>query len=219
LIRKGNDVTASPERASPLLGWAERLARASAEAASFSICELAFITQINLRGNAADAAFAAAVQSLLGFALPLAPNTWSGRAERGALWLGPDEWLVVDSEGQPRDLEAALRATLCSLHHAVTDVSASRTVIEVSGAQARFVLAKGCPLDVHASAFRVPHVAQSMLAKAQVIMQIVEDRPAFRIFVRNSFAAYLAEWFVDAVAECAAARGAGVAADFGAKLG
>jgi sarcosine oxidase subunit gamma len=211
-------VTASPKRASPLEGWAERFARARAEAASFSILESPFLTQINLRGNAADAAFAAATQSLLGFDLPLAPNTWSGRAQRCALWLGPDEWLIVDAEGQNPELEAALRATLRSRHHAVTDVSASRTAIEISGAEARVVLAKGCPLDLHASVFRVPQVAQSLLAKAQVILQIVEDRPAFRIFVRNSFAAYVAEWLVDAAAECAAARDAGVT-DIGARLG
>lgn len=211
-------MTASSERTSALESWSERFSRASAAPADFSIRESAFLTQINLRGNAADPVFVPATQSALGFDLPLTPNTWSEYAERCAFWLGPDEWLIVDAEGQSSELEAALRAALRTVHHAVTDVSASRTAIEISGADARVVLAKGCPLDLHASVFRVPQVAQSLLAKTQVILQIVENRPVFRVLVRNSFAAYLAEWLLDAAAECAAARAAGMAS-IGPRLG
>ena len=189
---------ASPERISPLNSWTGRLARASAAAAEFSIREAAFFAQINLRGNAFDPAFVAAVASTLGFALPEAANTWSGTAERGALWLGPDEWLIVAAAGGEAELEAALSRALSGTHCAIVDQSASRSVIEISGTDARLVLAKGCSLDLHAGRFRVPCVAQSLLVKAQVILQILEDRPLFRLYVRSSFAAYLAEWLLDA---------------------
>ncbi|MEI6723358.1 MAG: sarcosine oxidase subunit gamma family protein, partial [Betaproteobacteria bacterium] len=65
---------------------------------------------------------------------------------------------------------------------------------------------KGCPLDLHASAFTAPQCAQSLLAKAQMILQCLDSRPTFRIFVRISFAPYVVEWLTDAAAELAASR-------------
>ena len=198
---------ASPERTSPLGNWAERFSRASAAPAAFSMREAAFFAQINLRGNSADPAFSAAVAAVLGFRLPETANTWSGTAARCALWLGPDECLIVDAAGREVELEAALDKALSGTHCSVVDGSASRSIMEISGTDARLVLAKGCALDLHGGRFQVPCVAQSLLAKAQVVLQILEDRPVFRLLVRNSFAAYLAEWLLDAAAECEAARG------------
>ena len=68
------------------------------------------------------------------------------------------------------------------------------------------MLAKGCPLDLHGSAFAPPQCAQTLLAKAQIILQCADARPTFRLFVRISFAPYVAEWLLDAAAELAASR-------------
>lgn len=198
---------ASTERASPLAAWPARFAAASVSATDFTIRELPFTTQINVRGNAADAAFAAATQAVLGHGLPAAANTWAGTAERAALWLGPDEWLVVAPDGMNESIVAALRNSLDGQHAAVTDVSANRTVIEIAGSHARAVLGKGCPLDLHARAFSPPQTAQSLLAKAQILLQCADIRPAFRLYVRISFAPYVAEWLIDAATEFAASRG------------
>ena len=199
-------MTASTERAAPLAAWGQRLAAASAAPAAFAIREVAFASQLNLRGNAADPAFAGAVRGVLGGDLPVKANTWTSGNDCSALWLGPDEWLVVAPDGRNAALEASLRSALKGLHHSVTDVSANRTILEVSGEYARLVLAKGCPLDLHASAFGAPQCAQSLLAKSQVILQCLDARPTFRIFVRLSFAPYVAEWLTDAAAELAASR-------------
>ncbi|MQA76692.1 MAG: sarcosine oxidase subunit gamma, partial [Solirubrobacterales bacterium] len=42
---------------------------------------------------------------------------------------------------------------------------------------------------------------QTMLAKAQVVLQQLDDRPAYRVHVRASFAEYLARWLLDAAVE------------------
>lgn len=199
-------MTASTERAAPLSAWGQRLAAASAAPAAFAIREVAFVSQLNLRGNAADPAFAAAVRGVLGRDLPVTANTWTSGNDCTALWLGPDEWLVVAPDGRNEALHGALRAALKGVHHSVTDVSANRTILEVSGEHARLVLAKGCPLDLHASALAAPQCAQSVLAKAQLILQCLDSRPTFRLFVRISFAPYVAEWLTDAAAELAASR-------------
>ena len=121
------------------------------------------------------------------------------------LWMGPDEWLVVAPPGAARHLEVLERA-LGAEHGTVVDVSAQRTVIDVAGANARDVLLKGCALDLDPRAFGVGRCAQTLLARAQVILHARTDEPAYRVFVRASFAGYLAEWLLDAAAEY---RGAG----------
>jgi len=60
---------------------------------------------------------------------------------------------------------------------------------------------------LHAAAFNPPQTAQTVLAKAQVLLQCVDERPTFRVFTRLSFAPYVAEWLIDAAAELAASRG------------
>lgn len=199
-------MTASTERASPLADWSARFATASASAAHFSIGELAGVTQINLRGDAGDAGFAAAVRGALGFDLPATANTWSGSLGRAAIWLGPDEWLLTAPPGENTTFEGTLRSALRGMHHSVVDLSANRTVIAISGSDARPVLAKGCSLDLHAAAFAAPQSAQTLLAKVQLILQCADAKDAFRLYVRNSFAHYVAEWLTDAAAESAASR-------------
>ncbi len=194
-------------RLSPLSGWSSRFAAASASSGNFSIREVPFMTQINLRGNPGDPDFQAKAHSVLGCDLPAVSNTWSSGGDVAVLWLGPDEWLTVAPDGRNELLVEQLRAALGGLHHSVTDLSANRAVIEIAGADARVVLAKGCPLDLHAVAFKPPQVAQSVLAKSQLVLQCVDARPVFRLFVRLSFAAYVSEWLLDAAAELAASRG------------
>ncbi len=200
-------MTASTDHASPLGGWSSRFAANSAASGNFSIREVPFSTQINLRGNLADPDFKAKIRSVLGCDLPALANTWSSGGDVAVLWLGPDEWLVVAPDRRNEMQVEQLRAALGGLHHSVTDLSANRTVIEIAGSDARVVLAKGCPIDLHGSAFKPPQVAQTLLAKSQVILQCVEARPLFRLFVRLSFASYVSEWLLDAAAELAASRG------------
>jgi sarcosine oxidase subunit gamma len=112
---------------------------------------------------------------------PLAPNTVVG----DAIWLGPDEWLVLG--GLEQDYAD---------HSAAVDVSANRVCLELSGEGAAEVLARGCALDLHPSVFPPGRSAQTLLARAQVILYRTED--AFRLLVRPSFADYLRAWLRDA---------------------
>ncbi len=198
-------MTAMPEPASPL-AHRELVPKAGDGATPMGIREVPFLTQVNLRGDARDAGFAAAARSLLGDALQVSANRWTRSATTTVLWLGPTEWMLVDEPGRAEALVASLRQALGGTRHAVTDVSASRTTLEISGAHARLLLAKGGALDWHAASFGPGQCAQTLLAKARVLVQCVDARPTFRVFVPSSFANYLAEWLADASAECGAAR-------------
>ena len=127
--------------------------------------------------------------------LPLEPNRVQAAGGRSALWLGPDEWLVVGDE--PFELPAGAGS--------VVDLSANRVVLELRGPDARDVLAAGCALDLHPRAFGPGRCAQTLLARANVILeQTAAD--AFRVYVRPSFAGYLRDWLNDATG---AARASG----------
>jgi sarcosine oxidase, subunit gamma len=150
--------------------------------------------QINLRGNAVDPAFADGVRQAAGLGLPQAPNSVTRGGELRALWLGPNEWLLIGPAGPEMDLVRSLRASLAGQHAAVTDVSEARTCILVAGAKARELLARGVSLDLHPRVFGPGRCGQTGLAGANVIIEQIDDRPGFEIAVLNSFADHLWHW-------------------------
>jgi sarcosine oxidase, subunit gamma len=169
---------ADPRARSPLAGRAADLAAVGA-------AEVAFLAQLTLRADPALAARAP-------FPLPPDPNTWTAGGGREALWLGPDEWLVVGPPGSAPALAAELGRALKGEHHAVVDTSANRTVVELAG-EGRFdLLTQGCGLDLHPRVWRPGCCAQTLLARVPVLLQ--ERDQATRVFVRASFAAHLADW-------------------------
>lgn len=163
--------------------------------------DLGFVGQWNLRGDAGDGGFGAALEAEFGAALPSDPNTASeGRGGVRLLWLGPDEWLVVGPDGG--GLGDQLSAALDGFHAAVTDVGESRAVIELTGSGVRGLLAKGCALDFHDRVFAEGRCAQSTLARAHVIVhRPAAKTPTYQVYVHRSFAEYLWTWIEDAAGE------------------
>ncbi|GGN64997.1 sarcosine oxidase subunit gamma [Streptomyces albiflavescens] len=187
---------------SPLAQVADRLAAATrTSGGAIRLAELPFLAQLNVRLDAKGAA-AAAVGLALDLPLPLQPNTVVRAGELTALWLGPDEWLLVGPPGSERDLESRIREAAGEEPVSVIDVSAQRTTLLVTGPRAHDLLAHGCPLDLHPRAFGAGHCAQTTLGRAQVVLvSRDEPRAGFWVLVRSTFAGYLADWLLDAATE------------------
>lgn len=188
-------------RRSALADYKDRFA--ALEAASegeLTIREVPFVSQINLRADPNDGALTQRLAMAVGFSLPVIPNTTASRDDRRALWLGPDEWLVVGPEGQQETLRRALRNSLDGAFGSIVDVSANRTVLEVRGRKACEFLAHGVPIDLDSRSFGPDRCAQTLLAKAQVIVERRGDS-AFNVYPRTSFATYVGEWLLDAAAK------------------
>jgi sarcosine oxidase subunit gamma len=151
--------------------------------------EISLDRQVDLRVDPVDPA-ATRIGELLGTPLPVVPNTGS----EAVLWLGPDQWLVFGPS------EERLRAALGDTPGSVVDVSANRVVFELSGPGAREVLEQGCAIDLHPRAFGPGRCAQTMLARANVVLHQVDAAPTYRILARPSFAGYLRSWLRDAAA-------------------
>jgi sarcosine oxidase subunit gamma len=176
-------VTADGSRG-PLEDGAGDLGRLSAR-------ELPFLAQVDIR-------VARSEPDPLPPFLPREPNTWVGWAGRDVLWLGPDGWLVLDGTEttEPGGLLAELTTLLSGTHHSVVDVSANRTVLELTGADRYELLSTGCGLDLHPRSWRDGMCAQTLLARVPVILQ--ERSNATRVFVRPSYAEWLLAWMLDA---------------------
>jgi sarcosine oxidase subunit gamma len=181
VTRRGATVTeARPAGKAPLADRAGELAAVGA-------AEVAFLTQVDLR---VDPALAGGSP----LALPSAPNTWQATGDREALWLGPDQWLLVAAPGSAAALVAELGRAYAGRHHSVVDVSASRAVLELTGPDRFELLTQGCGLDLHPRAWHDGRCAQTLLARVPVLLQ--ERDRATRLFVRASLAAHLADWLL-----------------------
>ncbi len=165
------------------------------------LSEIPFLAQINIRGTAEDKKFVAAVKKVTGVKVPTEPNTYISKGDITIFWLSPDEWQIVGPVDAQGDLVAKLREVLDGLHVAVIDVSGNRTALDLTGAQARNVMKKSCRLDMDPQSFSVGQAVQTRVGKAPVLLQMLNDQPTFRMFVRPSFAEYLVDWLLDAMSE------------------
>jgi sarcosine oxidase subunit gamma len=185
------------QRSSPL-GATATAPFALIRSTDVEIDERPFLAQVLLRMPPTDPG-RDAVATALGVRLPDANRLERAAAAfRLALWMGPDEWLVVDGSGDSAALASALQAATASHGGTVVDVSAQRTLLELRGPGVTDLLAAGCSVDLHPSAFAVGHAVQTMLARVDVI--IGRGGPeTYHVAVRTSFAPYLVAWMRDAV--------------------
>jgi len=150
-------------------------------------------TRYILRG-AAPAADAAG--EAFGLQVPREPCRAARSGERAALWLGPDEWLLLAPEEAAAALGSALAAALAALPHSLVDVSHRQIGLEIAGSQAATLLAAGCPLDLHAEAFPAGMCTRTVLGKSEITLWRVAPE-TFRLEVWRSFAAYVCDFLAE----------------------
>jgi sarcosine oxidase subunit gamma len=107
-----------------------------------------------------------------------------------ALWLGPDEQLLLVQQSQWPDALAALASTLSGMPHSLVDISQRQIALQIDGARAADVLSAGCPLDLHPQAFPVGMCTRTLFAKSPIVLwRTAAD--AFHLEVWRSFALYV----------------------------
>ena len=62
------------------------------------------------------------------------------------LWMGPSNWLVISKK---LDLIKIITTLFDDKNFAITDLSHSRTIIEIEGDLADEIIKKGCPLNIN----------------------------------------------------------------------
>ena len=139
-----------------------------------------------------------AASRAFGADLPTAPmRAIRGEAERVALWLGPDEWLLLAPDHAHEELVTALAAAAASTPSSLVDVSHRQVALLVDGPRAALLLAAGCPLDLDIAAFPVDMCTRTLLAKAEIVLWR-SGRDTFHVEVQRSFAPYVATFLTEA---------------------
>jgi sarcosine oxidase, subunit gamma len=141
--------------------------------------------RINVRGGAAACA---AVGRGFGVALPTKPLSVNTDGTKSALWLGPDEWLLLAPDGAGETIARAIQSALAGEPASVVDVSHRAVALRVAGPGANEILASGCPLDL--AAIGVGHCARTIFGKAEIILWRSEPE-TFHVEVGRSFAPYV----------------------------
>jgi sarcosine oxidase, subunit gamma len=134
--------------------------------------------------------------SVFGVELPETACRAAIAGPRAALWLGPDEQLLLDlatgerSDDSQASLGSALEQALAGTRHALVDVSHRQFALELSGEHAATILAAGCPLDLDPVEFPVGMCTRTVFAKADIVLW--RTRPdAFHLEIWRSFAGYV----------------------------
>jgi sarcosine oxidase subunit gamma len=132
----------------------------------------------------------AALDAAFGVALPTKPCQAAFDHERAALWLGPDEWLLIAPPEQSSDLLIGMRLALPDKPASLVDVSHRNFGLFVSGARSADLLASGCPLDLGPSAFPIGMCARTVFAKSEIVLWRIAGE-TFRLEAWRSFAPYI----------------------------
>ena len=131
------------------------------------------------------------VAERLGIALPIEACRSAEAAGLSALWLGPDEWLLLAPDA-PDDWVASVQARLGDALCSLVDVSHRQVALEVKdgAVDAETLLASGCALDLSLRGFPVGMCTRTMYDKAEIVLwRRAPDR--FHIEVWRSFARYV----------------------------
>jgi len=157
------------------------------------------LAQITLR-VAPETAVIERLGRALGVPIPLDPNrvAVSAAGRRAVLWMGPDEWLIVDDDRTAASaIEATARGAAGEAFVVTVDVSENRVAFDIAGPTARDLLEGGITLDLHPRSFAAGSCAQTLLGRANVLVWQRTDEPSYRVFVRPSFSAYVEAWLED----------------------
>ena len=109
-----------------------------------------------------------------------------------ALWLGPDEWLLIAPDGE------RLKIPLAS----VVEVSDRQVAIEVSGPKAADAINAFNALDLHVESFPVGMCTRTLFGKAEIVLWRTAPE-AFHIEVWRSFAPFVLGCLAEATREYA----------------
>jgi sarcosine oxidase subunit gamma len=136
-------------------------------------------------GPAARAAAGAA----FGVPLPEKPCSAHAAAGRAALWLGPDEHLLMAAESDAQSVASELSAALAGIAHSLVDISKRHVALQVSGPRASGILSTGCPLDLDPAEFPPGMCTRTLFGKAEIVLWRT-GAEEFRLEVWRSFADY-----------------------------
>lgn len=131
------------------------------------------------------------VMKALGF------ETSAGQAAsvKGVTYLpvAPAQWLVVADRKKAPAFGEGLAKTIAGIGH-VSEQTASRVCIRLSGERVRDLMARGCRLDLHPSVASAGFTAQTVMAQIGTTIHQRSDEPVYDLYVYAGFARSFWHW-------------------------
>jgi sarcosine oxidase subunit gamma len=115
--------------------------------------------------------------------LSLLSSKVSSNKDTRILWSAPNTWLVVSRK---KDIIKTIKKKCSNEDFAVTDISHSRSTIQIKGPKAKEVLKKGCPINFNE--FEKNNCAGSVFHGINIVIDCIENNPqTFNLITLRSF--------------------------------
>jgi len=168
--------------------------RAAPAIDGFALAKTPDCARVVLRAAPTDAQ---SIDVAFGAAPSPRPMRAAERDARAALWLGPDEWLLLAPGETAESLARQLEIALAETPHSLVDVSHRQIGLDVGGPLAARALNAGCPLDLSVRAFPVGMATRTLLGKCEIVLWR-RGPERFHAEVWRSFADYAWDFLVEA---------------------
>ena len=162
--------------------------------------EIKPIMKLIIRGKTKN--FITAIGKNLNMLLPTKANTSTSGEVLTALWLSPDEWMLlsnktVSDDTNTYEVEDDLINNISKVNlGAVTDVSDQFVMINIKGSNIFDLFATGSPFNFNEFKDKKGSVVQTILSHIDVIIHLTEINEV-NLLVRRSFSEHLYSWIND----------------------
>ena len=150
-----------------------------------------------------------ALETLFGLSFPIEAQHSFHSDHGSALWLGPDEWLVL----MPPDAYASFQVRHAGLDPgstprcSIVDITDRNSGLHLSGPWAQIVLNAGCPLDLSDRAFPAGTCTRTLFGKAEIVLwRVPGAHSRYQLECWRSFLPYVWSRLAAAAAEYTAER-------------
>ena len=167
---------------------------------SISVKEISPVIKINVRGKKRE--FLTNIGKNLNMILPTEANTSSTSDKLTAIWLSPDEWMLVSNELTSKDnnkyelYEMLFNSISKTNLGAVIDVTDQFVQLELKGENVYEIFSAGSPFNFTEFKEKKGSTTQTVLNHVDVILHH-KDENILNLFVRRSFAEHLCSWIED----------------------
>ena len=167
---------------------------------NISVKEISPVMKINLRGKKRE--FLTNVGKNLNMILPTEANTSTTTNKLTAIWLSPDEWMIVSNELVSKDTnkyelqEMLFNSISKTTLGAVVDVTDQFVQLELKGENIYEIFSAGSPFNFNEFKEKKGSTTQTILNHVDVILHH-KDKNVVNLFVRRSFAEHLYSWIED----------------------
>ena len=115
--------------------------------------------------------------------LPTITNSVNGNTITRILWNAPNTWLIISTD---KNINKKITAVCSENDFAITDLSHSRIILQIKGAQVLNVIKKGSPLNLNE--FQKNECRTSVYHGITFTIDMIEDLPqTFNLMANRSF--------------------------------